>query len=230
MTYSQDPDNNYCFFLYYDITENLNDNEISQLIKDIDIIIVNKMGLNPQMVNCGDAWGEIRFQLLSDSIFNRPIINHLSERGWNDPRLLHQQKVRNFIQATKDTLAYMVNRPSGRNISIIYKDILQGINEIVNIHSGNRFIIIYSDLLENNPNGLSFIQKSYLTNADANTIRSDVKKEYRISFPVINGNSIKIYVIRPSHQGYQDERIIIEDIWNEIYDGSIYFQNTLNLH
>lgn len=220
-------------YLFLDVTEGLSLNTITEYRKSV-VEICTAMDLDLKKLDGGHGYGEVHFSLLNYEYFTIPIFLELKKRDemW-DSDLLSKAKVANFIEAFKDTFdatlnIQLTNLDTSR--SVITRHIIKGLEELLESNCQNKIMVIYSDMIEHNPEaGISLIDGE-LSSENFGAMTEKLRSIYKINFPSKKElSSISIYIIRPDHEKYRDQRLIVEEFWKSVLGDCCKFQSELNI-
>lgn len=219
-------------YIFYDISEGLAEEVKSEYKNDIEQIL-KKMDISYGRGKIGSGYGEICFSFLNHEYFDKPFYFNLGKRGINESRIIYRKKMENFVNKVENTLANCLDRPITKldiSSSIIFRHIFEGLEELKKSRYEKKIMIIYSDMIEHNPNeGISFITGNINEN-NFDKIINEIENIYQIKIPEpAEFEDISIYIIRPDHEKYRQQRLIVEKLWKKTLGNCCQFQPKLKL-
>jgi hypothetical protein len=225
------------FYVYMDITEGLPDQRRSEYM-DCTNQIIDRFNFNTNSAGNDNSYcnsGFVQFAIINHEAFFKPNIIEVNEISKiNDNPALRRKEVEQFEAKLSNTLNNMLNKQISINDTIstvIYRHIIEGINEMNQCEADQKILIIYSDMVEHNPKlGISFIYDR-LDLANVDTFKNKISSIYKIKFPETSDlNNIEMYIIRPEHERYPIQRFIIENFCLSSFGKNCIFQDVLNLN
>lgn len=217
-------------YIFYDISEGLSEEVKSEYKNDINQIL-KKMDIRHARGKIGSGYGELCFSFLNHEYFDKPFYFNLDKRGINESRILYMKKIENFVNNVKNSLSDCLDRPITKldiSSSIIFRHIFEGLEELKNSLCEKKIMVIYSDMIEHNPKeGVSFITGNLNENNFDITVNK-IENTYQIKIPKpTEFEGLPIYIIRPDHEKYRQQRLIVEKLWKKILANSCQFQPKL---
>ena len=224
-------DKNSLVYVYYDITEGLSNKTKHEYLQSIDDIC-KLMDINPKEEYGGAGYGEIHISFLNYEYFEKPLLLSVERRDKSETSFYYQKIIGNFITSLKDTLGYILNKPLTKldtTSSVIIKHIFDGLGELEESHYKTKVMIIFSDMVEHNPQaGISFISGGLSEKNFDSTIKS-IENIYKIKIPKPEELSdVSIFIIRPDHERYRKQRLIVEEFWKYVFGKNCKYQSIFN--
>lgn len=221
-------------YVYFDITEGLSQDTkdeymqcVSQICERMDL--VNKEG------TVGNGFGEIHLSLLNYEYFIKPVIIQIEERNESyDTEIVLKKKVESHIKSFQESLEKLLEFKLSfldTSRSVIIKHLFEGIRELKKSHYSTKIMIVFSDMIENNPEEeLSFVS-GQLDESDFNAMTEKIEHVYKMKIPSSSELAdIKIYIIRPEHEKYRNQRLVIENYWKHVFGDACIYQAILMLN